>query len=275
MTSGSAKGEGIVAIVTLLTDFGLQDSYAAEMKGRILAANPRAAIIDVTHEIPPGAIRQAAWMLSRSWGAFPQSTIHIAIVDPGVGSERRAVVARAHGHFFVGPDNGLLHPVLATDAGSELREIRRGHRWGGGRGTTFDGRDLFAPAAGALAAGMPFEDIGPAAEEPVPLESFRLAPKENGWEAEVVAVDRYGNLITCAGEAFLRSTFGDAWRSIRVRSGSKEARTVQESYRDVSEGDLVLTIGSAGTLEISVNGGNASSSTEISVGDFIRIEPMR
>jgi S-adenosylmethionine hydrolase len=264
-----------VAIVTLLTDFGLQDSYAAEMKGRILAAHPRAAIIDVTHEIPPGAIRQAAWMLSRSWSAFPQATIHVAVVDPGVGSERRAVAARAHGHFFLGPDNGLLHPVLAADPGSELREIRRSHRWVGGRGSTFDGRDLFAPAAGALAAGMPFEDIGPAAGEPVSLEPFRLAPDDSGWEAEVVAVDRYGNLVTCAAESFLRSTFGDAWKSIRVRSGSKEARTVQESYEDVSEGELVLTIGSAGTLEISENGGNASASTGISIGDFIRIEPMR
>src|SRR5687767_380409 len=120
------------------------------MKGRILGAHPAATIVDVTHEIPPGRIRHGAWMLSRSWRAFPKTTIHVAVVDPGVGSRRRAVAARAHGHYFVGPDNGLLHPVLAADSASELREISRIHRSDKGQGTTFDGRDLFAPLAGAL-----------------------------------------------------------------------------------------------------------------------------
>ena len=125
-----------MAIVTLLTDFGLKDSYAGEMKGAILRRSPSATIVDVTHEITPGAIREAAWILWRSWSAFPNATVHVAVVDPGVGSSRRAVAARAHGHLFVAPDNGLLYPVLAADPASELREIRRDHRSGTSRGTT-------------------------------------------------------------------------------------------------------------------------------------------
>lgn len=264
-----------MAIITLLTDFGLQDSYAAEMKGRILSAHPAAVLVDVTHEISAGAIRQGAWILSRSWSAFPQSTIHVAVVDPGVGSKRRGVAARAHGHFFVGPDNGLLHPVLAADAGSELREISPIHRATGGRGTTFDGRDLFAPLAAALARGMPFAEVGPPAGAPVALEPFRLAQEGSAWLAEIVAVDRYGNVITCAPESFLHSTFGAAWREIGVRSGAQEIRTVRASYQDVPEGELLLAIGSAGTLEISVNGGSASRSLGVTTGNSIRIEPPR
>jgi len=264
-----------VAIVTLLTDFGLQDSYAGEMKGAILSACPSASIVDLTHEIRPGAIREAAWILMRSWSSFPNATIHVAVVDPGVGSRRRAVAARAHGHLFVAPDNGLLHPVLAADPGSELRKIRRDHRPDSSRGTTFDGRDLFAPVAGALAAGMPFADVGPPAPDPVPLEPFRIVPKGSSWRVEVVAVDRYGNLITCAGEAFLRSTFQDAWREIRVTSGSMEIRTIRDSYQDVLAGELLLSIGSAGTLEISENGGSAVQTLGLKVGDSITIEPPR
>ena len=264
-----------MAIITLLTDFGLEDSYAGEMKGRILGAHPAATIVDVTHEIAPGRIREGAWMLLRSWRAFPKSTIHVAVIDPGVGSRRRGVAARAHGHFFVGPDNGLLHPVLTADPASELREIGRVHRWESGKGTTFDGRDLFAPLAGALAAGMAFARVGPPAGDPVPLEPFLLAPEKDGWVVEIVAVDRYGNLITCASESFLRDTFGDAWRETRVRSGSSEIRTVRDAYQDVRLGELLLTIGSAGTLEISMNGGHASQSLGLGAGDSMRIEPAR
>jgi S-adenosylmethionine hydrolase len=264
-----------MAIITLLTDFGWQDSYAAEMKGRILSAHPAAVLVDVTHEIPAGAIRQGAWMLLRSWSAFPQSTIHVAVVDPGVGSKRRGVAARAHGHFFVGPDNGLLHPVLAADVGSELREISGIHRAPAGRGTTFDGRDLFAPLAAALARGMPFAETGPPAGAPVELEPFRLVQEGSGWVVEIVAIDRYGNVITCAPESFLRATFESAWREIGVRFGNHEIRTVRASYQDVRKGEFLLTIGSAGTLEISVNGGNASQSLGVTTGNSIRIEAAR
>ena len=264
-----------MAIITLLTDFGLQDPYVAEMKGRILAAHADATVIDLTHEIPAGAVRQGAWMLWRSWSAFPARTIHVAVIDPGVGSQRRGVAARAHGHFFVGPDNGLLHPVLADDPESELREIGGIHRWEGGRGTTFDGRDLFAPLAGELARGMAFNKVGPPAGAPFLLEPFRLSPQGGGWLAEIVAVDRYGNLITCAAESFLRSTFGEAWREIGIDSGTKEIRTVRAAYQDVGPGELLLTIGSAGTLEISKNGGSAAQLLGLAAGDCVRIESPR
>ena len=126
-----------MAIITLLTDFGLQDPYVAEMKGRILAAHADATVIDLTHEIPAGAVRQGAWMLWRSWSAFPARTIHVAVIDPGVGSQRRGVAARAHGHFFVGPDNGLLAEVTLHAPHVEVRHIEPERHGLSGASNTF------------------------------------------------------------------------------------------------------------------------------------------
>jgi S-adenosylmethionine hydrolase len=143
-------------IVTLLTDFGTSDSYVAEMKARLLAGAPDAVLVDVTHAVAPGDIRAAAYILGRSWHRFPEGTVHLAVVDPGVGTARAAVVIGAGGHRFVGPDNGLFTNVL-RDREVEVVEIAVPD----GAAPTFHGRDVFAPAAAALLAGDPLHTLGP------------------------------------------------------------------------------------------------------------------
>ena len=179
-------------LITLLTDFGTSDSYVAEMKGVLLGLCPEAVLVDVTHAVPPGDIRAGAYLLGRAWSRFPAGTMHLAVVDPGVGTARPAFALRAHGHGFVGPDNGLFTLVL-RDAEVEIVALPTPD----GASPTFHGRDLFAPAAAALARGPPLRrwasptrDAG--AAEPGPSRAMRASPSSG----EIVYVDRFGTLVT-------------------------------------------------------------------------------
>ncbi len=259
-----------MAIITLTSDFGTDDTYVGEMKGAVLAIHPGAVLVDLTHEVAPGSIREGAWLLSHAWESFPKGTIHVAVVDPGVGTERRALAARSHGHTFLAPDNGLLHLILDL-GGAELRVIDAARRAPSARGTTFDGRDLFAPVAARIAQGMRFEDVGPAAIDPIRLEPFHPTRENGSWSAEVVRSDRFGNLVTTARQSFLESTFGPVWRRLRVVAGGREIALVRNAYAAVPRGDLVLTIGSAGTLEIGCNGGSARGVLGVLPGRSIRL----
>ncbi|MAF26514.1 MAG: SAM-dependent chlorinase/fluorinase [Gemmatimonadota bacterium] len=245
-------------IVTLLTDYGLRDPYIGEVKGALLARAPQAALVDLTHAVMPGDLRAASWLVGRAWDRFPEGTVHLVVVDPGVGTDRRALIAAGAGRFFVGPDNGLLsHASERFPDGWEYREISRPPEVSPGRGTTFDGRDVFAVAAGRLAAGEAFDALGEAASDPVRLRSFTPIGTGRVWDTEIHWVDGYGNLVTGAEEGFLRSAFGDAWRDIVVRVGNREIRGIRNAYAEVGRGEPVLTIGGGGTLEIAVNGGRA------------------
>jgi S-adenosyl-L-methionine hydrolase (adenosine-forming) len=181
-----------MAFVTLLTDFGTTDSYVAEMKGVLLSSAPAAVIIDVSHGVSPGDIRSAAYILGRTWHRFPPGTIHIVVIDPGVGSARAALALRAHGHYFIGPDNGVFTPVLKD---TEVEAVTLCiPEWAS---PTFHGRDLFAPAAAALASGTSLASLG----EPFSGIPHRLAytlPHHEGKTVvgEVVYIDRFGSLIT-------------------------------------------------------------------------------
>jgi S-adenosylmethionine hydrolase len=261
-----------VPLVTLLTDFGLTDSYVGELKAALLGGEAGLRWVDLSHNVSPGDVREAAWLLLHAWDLFPAGTVHLAVVDPGVGGRRRPLAARAGGHFFVGPDNGLLAPALQA-AGSELeiREISYRELERPRRGTTFDGRDVFAPVAAKVAAGVPLHQVGPEAGGLTQLEPFAPAPREGGWEVEVVRVDRFGNLVTVASEAFLRREFGQRWRDVSVRVGTHEVRGVRIAYEEVPAGDLLLTIGSAETLEVSCNRGCALDVTGCVSGDKVTL----
>ena len=179
-------------LITLLTDFGTADSYVAEMKAALLAAVPEATLVDLTHAVPPGDLRAAAYLLGRTWHRFPRGTVHLAVVDPGVGTARAALAFGAGGHWFVGPDNGLFTPVL-RDAAVEIVSLPLPAT----AAPTFHGRDLFAPAAAALAGGTPLEELG----EPFRGIPHRLSYREPRYEGksvvgEVVYVDRFGTLVT-------------------------------------------------------------------------------
>jgi S-adenosylmethionine hydrolase len=196
----------------------------------------------------------------------------VAVVDPGVGTERRALAAEAGGHFFVGPDNGLLTAALDSAAGPrEVREIALREIDRSRRGTTFDGRDVFAPAAARLATGLPLRDVGPEVHDAVPLPPFRPEASDGSWDVEVVRVDHFGNLVTVVEESFLRERFGERWRDASVRVAGRSVDRIRSGYEDVEPGAALLTIGGSGTLEVSVRGGSAGEILGIRAGSRIRL----
>jgi S-adenosylmethionine hydrolase len=263
-------------VITLLTDFGLVDPYVGEMKAVLLDGAPGTAVVDLTHGVQPGNVREGAWLLFRSWDRFPPGSCHLAVVDPGVGGARRPIAALAGGHAFVGPDNGLLMAAIdaahagASDplsGGPEIREITVREIDRPRRGTTFDGRDLFAPTAARLAAGRPLTEVGPEVHDPVRIEPFAPRSCPGGWEVEIVRIDRFGNLITTVTEEFLRETFGEDWRLIGARIGDRVVRGVRIAYEDVEPGELLLSIGGGGTLEISASRASACRRLGVSPGE--------
>ncbi len=262
-----------MALITLLTDFGGSDSFVGEMKGAILSIDPTIRIVDLAHGVAAGNVREGAWVLSRTWDAFPPETCHLAVVDPGVGSERRAIAVRTADRWFVGPDNGLLMSAVdAANGAREIREVAVRELDRPRRGTTFDGRDLFAPVAARLVTGAEFAQLGPEVHDPVGVGSFRPKPSGDMFEAEIIRTDRFGNLVTTADEAFLRSTFGEDWRRIRVHAGDTSLEGVLLGYAERPAGEALLTIGGAGTLEISVNRGSARKKLGLAAGDFVSLE---
>jgi S-adenosylmethionine hydrolase len=229
--------------VTLATDFGTVDSYVAEMKGCVLAVCPTAAIVDITHEIPPHDIECAAYLLARAVPAFPAGTVHVAVVDPGVGGMRRPLVVRIGTADLVGPDNGLFEAFL--DDGQIYRidpaRVRRQPL-----SSTFHGRDLFAPAAARLAAGEALESFTQPADAPVRLS-------HRGRRLRIVWVDRFGNCIINLEPALLEG--GGDWV---LRAGSHVIRRVVATYSEAHAGEPVLVQGSGGFLEIALREASAA-----------------
>jgi S-adenosylmethionine hydrolase len=185
-----------LGLITLLTDFGDRDSFVASMKGVILTINPHATLVDLSHHVPPHSVEDAAYLLKSCYRYFPKGTVHVAVVDPGVGSARRALIARNEQGYFLAPDNGLLTPILADDGEMEVREIENADYRLSSPGRTFDGRDLFAPAAAWLTKHQPFASFGRLIDD---CKTFTISKPK--WESmalvgEIVYVDRFGNLIS-------------------------------------------------------------------------------
>ncbi|HXF96242.1 MAG TPA: SAM-dependent chlorinase/fluorinase [Gemmatimonadales bacterium] len=246
----------MTAVITLLTDFGLADSYVAEVKGVLLTRAPGVTLVDVSHEVPPGDVRAASFILSRVWHRFPRGTVHLAVVDPGVGTARRALAARAGGHFFVAPDNGLLSP-LPADAEFVALPVPAD------ASATFHGRDVFAPAAARLAVGAALGDLGPVVRDPVrvPMPS----PRRDGsaWAGEVIYVDRFGTLVSnLPGERL-----GPGGR---VVVGDTDVGPLRRTFADVERGELVAFVGSGATVEIAVREGSAARRLGVGVGTPVR-----
>jgi S-adenosyl-L-methionine hydrolase (adenosine-forming) len=245
--------------VTLLTDFGTRDSYVAEMKGVLLTGAPAATLVDVTHEIPAGDIRAAAYVLSRTWSRFPDGTVHLVVVDPGVGSSRAALALSAGSHFFVGPDNGVFTPVL-HDAEVEAVALPIPP----GASATFHGRDLFAPAAAALASGAALQTLGPRFAALPKRLAYTLPHRENGAViGEVVYVDRFGSLITN-----LRAEEIPPHATIEL--DELEIGPLRQTYNDVAPGNLLAYIGSGGAVEIAVRDGSAARRLGVGMGGRVR-----
>lgn len=251
-------------IVTLLTDFGTRDPFVGVMKGVVLSHCPSAAIVDLTHEIEPQRVADAAFWLAQAYRYFPPGSVHVAVVDPGVGSARKAVVLRADEQLFVGPDNGILQGVRGRAEVSEAREISLDHFGLPPPSRTFHGRDVFAPVAGLLASGrIAFPQVGPSTAllATAPIPEPVLSP--GAACGEVVVIDRFGNLITN-----LTGPFPEGARiSVIGRSVPLVA-----TYADAASGSLLAVFGSFGQLEIAERDGSAALSLAAKRGTPVRVD---
>jgi S-adenosylmethionine hydrolase len=243
--------------VTLTTDFGLTDSYVAEMKGRILGLCPDAVLVDISHQVPPGDIAAGAFILGRAAGAFPPGTVHLAVVDPGVGGSRPALAAATPDGFAVGPDNGLLAPLLAK---ARLVRLAMDPQATPPASATFHGRDLFAPAAARLAAGTPLEQLGE------PLDTYRQLPAR-GAACSVLHVDHFGNCVTDIDPEEVPA--GGDWQ---VLAGSHTITRRVTAYHEAATDEPVLLKGSDGRMEFAIRDGRAAATLQLAVGQPLTVE---
>jgi S-adenosylmethionine hydrolase len=271
-------------IIAILTDFGARDAYVGVMKGVMLGIAPAAQLVDLTHEIAPQQVREGAWLLANAIRYFPPGTIFLVVVDPGVGSERRAVAAAAGGYRFVGPDNGLLWPALSAFSAWRAVTLANPAYRLESVSSTFHGRDVFAPAAAHLAQGVPLEALGPAVDDLARLPAPRLEVAEQTMRGEVMRVDHFGNVETSIGPLRWRDDATLEWAApaprtleagrARVRlpaSAVQPLPGVRRTYSAVGEGQLLALIGSAGFLEVGCNGGSAAERTGARPGDPIEL----
>ena len=253
--------------ITLTTDFGLEDWFVGTMKGVIARITPKARVVDLNHGLTPGDIRAGAFSLAAGFRFFPKGTIHIAIVDPGVGSSRGAIVARTSNYIFIGPDNGVLTRAIAQEPSAEVRRLENPKWFLKPVSKTFHGRDVFAPAAAFLAAGADFSDVGPKLDAWVQLAFPTPQSQKDQVQGSVVYVDRYGNAIT----NIPNREFLDPERLADVWVGQKRVTRVHEFYQSVGPGKAVCVPGSSGFLEIAVNQGDAAKRLRLKVGSPISV----
>jgi S-adenosylmethionine hydrolase len=277
-------------LITLTTDFGTADGYVGTMKGVILGIAPNARLVDLSHAIAPQNVREAAFVLFASYSFFPAHSVHLVIVDPGVGGARRAIALRTPAGTFVGPDNGVFSYVMAREPVEALVELadpcyRLSHV-----SYTFHGRDVFAPVAAHLAAGVAIADLGPPISDPVTFPLPRLEVVAKGIIGQVLHVDHFGNVVTSIGE--LRWAGGDllfepalgmaggrmqdAGRRIvaadtTVEVAGREIAGVHCAYVDVAPGQMLALVGSSGYLEVAVREGSAALKLGVHHGDEVAL----
>ncbi|MBI3911612.1 MAG: SAM-dependent chlorinase/fluorinase [Armatimonadetes bacterium] len=242
-------------IVALLSDFGLRDPYVGAIKGVLLSRCPQAVLVDITHEIDPGDVFGGALALLAAAPYFPEQTIFLAVVDPGVGGPRRPICVRAGGRHFVGPDNGLLWLAAAACGPPEAYALTEPAYRLPTVSDTFHGRDLFAPAAAALATGVPAERLGPRIRRPTRLTFPSPAVRPGEARGEVLLIDRFGNAITNLCPAHLGCP---APGEVIFAVEGAQIRGPSRSYQEAAEGDLVVVLGSTGRYEIAINRGSAA-----------------
>jgi len=256
--------------VTLTTDFGLRDSYVGEMKGVMLSIAPELRCIDIAHDLPPQQVNHASRVLASAAPRFPTGTVHLAVIDPGVGTDRAPIALLSGGHLFIAPDNGLLSAVVSRLGGVEACHRIEGHaHLPGHRSATFHGRDVFAPTAAALASGLlSLADVGGAWGPELTAAVEAQPDGADGWVGHVVAVDRFGNAVSnVRGELLTGNGY-----SVEVDGASLPLST---TYGDVSDGELVALIGSDGWVEVAQRNGSAVKHLELSIGASLRVCSVR
>ena len=255
-------------IITLTTDFGTEDWFVGTMKGVIASINPRATVVDITHAIPGGDVRAGAFALAASYKYFPQGSVHVAIVDPGVGSKRRAIAIQTERYSFVGPDNGVLSFASRGERIKAVRALENETYFLKPISQTFHGRDVFAPVAAHLARGVSTAKFGPATRNFVRLDWPEANVHRGSIEGEVIYIDKFGNSITNIPASTV-ARLGD--EHFEIFKGRKRICPIRTHYQSVPARQAVAVPGSSGYLEIAVNGGNASAMLGLRVGNRVTI----
>ncbi|MCD6417083.1 MAG: SAM-dependent chlorinase/fluorinase [Planctomycetes bacterium] len=272
MTPFTLHKDRTPACIALLTDFGFKDSYVGVMKGVIQGICADASIVDLSHNVLPQDVAEAAFVLSASYRYFPAGTIFVCVVDPGVGSDRAVLLMRANQQVFLAPDNGLLS-VIADECGhDELRHVTSKDYVLHNASSTFHGRDVFAPVAAHLAAGLDPAQLGPAARNMRRLQLPRPVRTADGsLRGEIIYIDQFGNLITNIREATVRRSFKAPLEGLELRVKRRKVKGIANTYAERPAGELVALIGSSAYLEVAVNQGSAAEMLGCERGDTVNL----
>lgn len=260
-------------IITLTTDFGHRDPYVAMMKGVILSMNPSTRIVDITHGISPGSIQEGSSIITEAYRYFPSGTVHVGVIDPGVGGKRRPIAVVSGSHFFVGPDNGLFWTIIEAHPQTEVIKLTEKRYWMDTISSTFHGRDIFAPVAALLSRGIDPYLFGKKIKNPIALTRPFVRREHDLLVGEVIRVDHFGNLITNITVEGLGASLASEGPIITI--GGLILEGICTTYNDVSEGKPLALIGSSGVLEIAVNTGSAIAELGVGcgVGATVTVRP--
>jgi len=256
-------------IITLLTDFGTEDGYVAAMKGAILSINPDAVIVDISHRIPPQDITAGAFILSQAAPFFPKDTIHIAVVDPCVGSKRRPVLIETDKYFFVGPDNGIFDIVLQREKVKKKIHLANKDYFLGHISHTFHGRDIFSPAGAYLSLGIDPSLFGKKIKTRTSLDVKKPFVRDGKITGRIIHIDRFGNLITNIDEGLLKRVFKN--KAFEIKTGDNIIKRLVPSYAYAKGDEAISLIGSGGLLEIAVKEKNAGRELGVEKGNMVEI----
>jgi S-adenosylmethionine hydrolase len=263
-----------ISVVTLLTDFGDRDYFVASMKGVILGVNPQARIVDLSHQVTPHNIEEAAYLLKSAYHYFPEGTVHVAVVDPGVGTTRRPLLATSSRYHFLAPDNGLLTHVLNDEVGVEVRQIENKQYRLDSEGATFDGRDLFAPCAGWLTRGQQPGSYGRLVQDYVKLPLSQPEIRGGVLRGRIMYIDRFGNVISNLTRYHLREIAGVTKTSVedlRIRLGMITTTGLAANYQGGETDVPHALINSNGQIEVFLKEGSAAKALNVTVGDAIEV----
>lgn len=255
--------------ITLLTDFGTKDPYAASLKGVILRINPKVDIIDITHDIPPQDIFEAAFTLKCTYKFFPKDTIHIAVVDPGVGGSRKPILIKTKDYMFVGPDNGIFSFIIEEEEEKYIYHLNNKKYHLPVISDTFHGRDIFAPVAAHLSLGVSPDKMGEPMENASVLDIPKPVVKKGKICGTIIHVDRFGNLITNISSHLFNNLVSD--NPFEIEVGDRIIKKLNRAYSESNPGELLAIFGSSGLLEISVNLGNCAKELSLGKGDKISV----
>lgn len=268
-----------MSIITLLTDFGIEDAYVGTMKGVVLSVNPSAVIIDITHHIEPQNLMQAAYVISSFYQYFPEMTVHIIVIDPGVGSNRAVICAKVMNHIFLAPDNGVLTLIMDAGKVDSIVRVENTRFFLNPVSRTFHGRDIFAPVAAHISKGTDIRALGPKLDK---NDVTRLAiskpyiSKEDELVGAIVAVDRFGNCVTNIDESDLENLDPtDQDKRLEIFIGGQRIDGLSQGYFNVEPQNPLAVMGSFGYLEIALNCGSAKNHFKVKIGDAIRVALKR